>query len=752
MAKIYGTPVFLSGGGGQNLTLPPMVTNLTAKGGNATITVSWTNPTSDALAGIAVVYNSDHEPERPSDGTKVDAGLVETIDLTGLDNGTLYYIRIFPYNEKKQYQTIIDGATATARPSEGPQQVTNLQVSGSGASPVLTWENPTDDPTYHETVVIQKVDSSPTSLSDGTEIYRGTGETVSANGLERLKNYYWGVFTVNTEGGTRGPVISDVYSYDFPEEPTEYIKIKEITSNEEYPLPEDGYFLFIAVGKSGDGGNGNVRKLSSNSKVCSSGGSGGTGSFAECVISGFKNETYDLGVSEEKSSVKKEGSTIIETGAGGKGGDGKPYVGPTGTAGSAGLAGTAKGVEDSKLQQGKNGERGTSMETTGGESPGGLSVSSEYTSTYVSSEKFTTTSGVGATSRYTNAGVTQGGKGTNGKIVIYRGNTNTPSPSQASTLSLTPRNASIEASWTNSEDPESVGTLLVSNPTHEPQDITDGTAVDVAEATSYMLTNLPNDKPTYISLFSYNADKSKYSAAKSNVEIPREVTWADTQDALMQDVEEKTEQLTTVTEEYEAEVKTMASAGISQVKAYCEATSNPPMADVGVFAGGVEEWKPNTEYKLNDLFTYQGDMGYVKQPTLTSLDVYPPFSVGTEALYGARPKPDADGVYPYVYNMGIYEGMLVRDDDGVLYRSIIGTQERPTELLYHPKDVPTLLEKVEEGGEEAPSEEYPEWVRPTGAHDAYAQGAKVSHNGKKWTSDVGGNVWEPGVYGWTEVI
>lgn len=141
---------------------------------------------------------------------------------------------------------------------------------------------------------------------------------------------------------------------------------------------------------------------------------------------------------------------------------------------------------------------------------------------------------------------------------------------------------------------------------------------------------------------------------------------------------------------------TMANAGITQVKAYCAATSNPPMADSGVFASGVEEWKPDTEYKLNDLFSYEGNMGYVKQPTLTSQELYPPFSVGTEALYGARPKPDADGIYPYVYNMGIYEGMLVRDDDGVLYRSITGTQEKPTELLYHPKDVPALLEKVEE--------------------------------------------------------
>lgn len=36
------------------------------------------------------------------------------------------------------------------------------------------------------------------------------------------------------------------------------------------------------------------------------------------------------------------------------------------------------------------------------------------------------------------------------------------------------------------------------------------------------------------------------------------------------------------------------------------------------------------------------------------------------------------------------------------------------------------------------------------AQIAYAKGAKVSHNGKHWTSDVDANVWEPGAYGWTE--
>lgn len=49
-------------------------------------------------------------------------------------------------------------------------------------------------------------------------------------------------------------------------------------------------------------------------------------------------------------------------------------------------------------------------------------------------------------------------------------------------------------------------------------------------------------------------------------------------------------------------------------------------------------------------------------------------------------------------------------------------------------------------------EEWPEWVQPTGAQDAYAKDSKVTHNGERWISDVDSNVWEPGVYGWTKEV
>lgn len=44
--------------------------------------------------------------------------------------------------------------------------------------------------------------------------------------------------------------------------------------------------------------------------------------------------------------------------------------------------------------------------------------------------------------------------------------------------------------------------------------------------------------------------------------------------------------------------------------------------------------------------------------------------------------------------------------------------------------------------------EYPDWVQPTGAHDAYNTGDKVAYEGKHWVSVADANVWQPGVYGW----
>lgn len=43
-----------------------------------------------------------------------------------------------------------------------------------------------------------------------------------------------------------------------------------------------------------------------------------------------------------------------------------------------------------------------------------------------------------------------------------------------------------------------------------------------------------------------------------------------------------------------------------------------------------------------------------------------------------------------------------------------------------------------------PAIEWPEWVQPTGAHDAYKTGTKVTHNGVRYISIIDANITEPG--------
>lgn len=90
-----------------------------------------------------------------------------------------------------------------------------------------------------------------------------------------------------------------------------------------------------------------------------------------------------------------------------------------------------------------------------------------------------------------------------------------------------------------------------------------------------------------------------------------------------------------------------------------------------------------------------------------------------------------------------YKTGNIRERNGKLYKCL---QDHTSQADWTPDAAPSLWVGISD-----PTEEWPEWSQPVGSTDAYAKGAQVSHNGKHWTSDAENNVWEPGVYGWTEV-
>lgn len=91
-------------------------------------------------------------------------------------------------------------------------------------------------------------------------------------------------------------------------------------------------------------------------------------------------------------------------------------------------------------------------------------------------------------------------------------------------------------------------------------------------------------------------------------------------------------------------------------------------------------------------------------------------------------------------------GVAYEVDDIVSYQNKLYKviQAHTSQADWPPDQVASLFTNIMPEGVIA------EWIQPRGAHDAYSEGAQVIHNDSLWTSDINDNVWEPGVYGWTE--
>ena len=101
-------------------------------------------------------------------------------------------------------------------------------------------------------------------------------------------------------------------------------------------------------------------------------------------------------------------------------------------------------------------------------------------------------------------------------------------------------------------------------------------------------------------------------------------------------------------------------------------------------------------------------------------------------------------IYP-AYRVGkAYEAGEKFQHSGQLYKVI---QSHTSQLDWLPGEVPALYLKI------APPGTIPDWVQPTGAHDAYAKGAKVRFEGSIYESVIDANVWSPAAYpaGWKKL-
>lgn len=101
----------------------------------------------------------------------------------------------------------------------------------------------------------------------------------------------------------------------------------------------------------------------------------------------------------------------------------------------------------------------------------------------------------------------------------------------------------------------------------------------------------------------------------------------------------------------------------------------------------------------------------------------------------------------YLYPEWLGNGLTYKTNDRLMYNDKFYKvlQDHTSQSDWTPDTASSLYVEIAD-----PSNEYPEFKQPTGAHDAYAKGDKVTFEGKKYVSLIDANTWSPSAYsqGW----
>jgi len=243
----------------------------------------------------------------------VTTGDILPVQFTGLTNNTTYYGKIFTVNFKGRINNRADLTYCSAYPTNIPSKITNFTLSGSEFTVSLSWTNPTSN-VYSKTIIVQKNGSAPTSLTDGTQVYSGTGTSTTITDLDELTTYYYAAFAVNSSNGYASgfPTKSYTTPSAIPAEPTTWQLSKAITSSSStWTADPTKWYRIWVIGASGTGSYYTSGSMYTGATVgCAGGNSGG---LAGSVLYGADIGTVTCTVN---SSITSFGSFLSATSGG----------------------------------------------------------------------------------------------------------------------------------------------------------------------------------------------------------------------------------------------------------------------------------------------------------------------------------------------------------------------------------------------------------------------------------------------------
>lgn len=170
--------------------------------------------------------------------------------------------------------------------------------------------------------------------------------------------------------------------------------------------------------------------------------------------------------------------------------------------------------------------------------------------------------------------------------------------------------------------------------------------------------------------------------------------------------------------------------------------------EVQDFALVMPEYVPGKKYSNGTVVNYQGVLyRAIQDVPASATSVYTLEQANT---YWKRiDQPNEEGVYAWSQPYGATDCYQIGDK--VTYQG--KTWECTIANCVWAPGVYGWKEVDESSGEDKPVEEFPKWVQPTGQHDAYMTGDKVTFNSRHYESVIDYNTWSPEAYpaGWKEV-
>lgn len=159
------------------------------------------------------------------------------------------------------------------------------------------------------------------------------------------------------------------------------------------------------------------------------------------------------------------------------------------------------------------------------------------------------------------------------------------------------------------------------------------------------------------------------------------------------------------------------------------------------------DWQAGVSYHTGDVVRYTNSLWRALQDS-TGQEQYSPdvFTSGWKRIGD----PDDDGVFPWSQPLGATDAY--RKGDKVTYNGV-----KWTSTVDYNVWKPGVYGWAKDGSTDttidAGSDEWPDFVQPTGAKDAYKTGDKITYNGKHYVSTIDANVWSPDTYpqGWKTV-